>query len=873
MSFEISQRVAELGPIDLYVSEAEYGSLKRLMRTLWQDAYWTSDEQYLALAFLRGYTFYREPSEHDSSFWTGFYTELDLYQEIPSPTQYDNLWRAFRASPQLEPLLAFDGRGRAFVTTIDAAWGIRSLRAQALIDFFVAYYREYPGATVTREVIGRILDSPDETVMRQADAYNRIFGAMTRVVNCVLEQELENLSLPQLEAHLTASNIDLGQPNALRYFTNKSSGALETIIRRLRFQRTPQQFGHYLQSVANHLFRLPNGSRSLARNLTLSALSYGRYLDLSTGEEHAVVPSARVSLQMLERLPFETYTEVTGFCAYVARNAFSAESGRNLEKSVPFYSSSGLRHLWFGKTQKGVRLQIGSDVHPGSVGWAAETLTRLDWTSEGTPSLKSVLKLSTFLPDAPKNLTVEAGEAEFNASTNQQDQQFIFDLPLSGLMVRFGTLATWNWTTDELLFSATGSQVTAKTLKYGPKTLYLVSSAPPRLRSPGVSFERVAASIPIWRILWDGRTSLKFNSWVIEAPLRAPRHHLSSKAKRSRSDITIHYQQSTYQQDDLIEIELYDPPLIGAVLRVAERQFVPCGRTFLVRDLPAGTYIPELILNDEVIAELSEVRVLPPLVWEFPKDSILIQGHTYASRVVLPDGRFETFRWKPQLDSTGQTIHSRHEICIDEFSLPFELEAACFTVHCLDPKTVQPIRELRKLDDETFDLKVWNPYARDFPIQVRLSSAPERSVTLAELVSLQPTSRDQLLVEVCTDKRSESWSLVTKVPIHVKPVVSGFKIEQGYCFVNLSGPSDLTLRIDELEPRSNKLVTRKLVLGSDTTQRIRLVHPEKLRKILVSLHVSTYSNAAEVIRLEHLASPLFDFQNSLKRGVGWSTRD
>lgn len=867
---EVARRVRESGPIDVYLSETEYDALKEVMRSLWRDPRWSAEERLFALAFLRGYTFYREPSEHESRFWQGFHSELGLDQGLPLPWQYNNLWDAFSSNPDLSPLLAYDGRGRAFVTTIDAAWGIRSLRAQALTDFFIKYYLEYPGEVITRDLMQHILDNPDESILRQAPAYDRIFRAMNGVISAVLEHDLEELAVDQLETELLTLGVDLGQPNALRYFVNKSSGALDTILERLRFQRTIPQFRRYLQRFPNRQFVSPSGSNRSGSDLADAELAYGRYFDISSNEDHFVVPATHVSLQLLESLPLGAFSAVAGFATYIARTPFFAQIGSISEASVPLYTRLGPRHLWLGNVSKGTRLEVKGIVHPRCVGWEAAVATRLVWKKD-IPKLQGSLSLNTCLPDGSMLLKVTAGNEAFTVPAIGQGR-FIFDLPRENLDVHFETFETWTWPAKNRLFTAQGNEVSPGAHRHGPRTLYLVAKTPPGLDRPGVQFEPIPGPLPLWRICWDGAAPLRLGAWEINAPFRELRRNAAPNRQRRRSDIHLTLLDGIYEQGSRIEIDLDGSLPPGATLRIDNQMFAPRGKTFFVDYLAVGTYVPEIVQGNEVVAELEPLRVIPHLKWEFPRDSVLISGHTYVTRLVLPDGRFETFRWKPRLDFKGQPVKFFHNLELDDFQVRFELEADCYAAKFVVADSDEPLAELRGLAPGTHDLQVHNPYDRDLSLRLRLASAPNAAVAPHEVGDLKPTARDQLLVEICTDKRSDLWSVVTRADVRVKPVVSGFKIEGGFCSVYLLGPKDFRIRLEELEPRSGKLVAREIEVSPGNPQRFKLSHPEKLRPILVRLGVTTASEPGEYVWLEQTSPPHFDLEDYLQRGVGWSVR-
>lgn len=373
----IVEQVRDQGPIDLYLSKNDYGKLKTKMRHLWDEKNnWSDDEKLLVLAFLRGYTFYRDLSDKERSFWRSFYEELKLRFENndPKSKQRDNLWGAFRAHPETNRTKIVSRRRngtdeREFVKTIDAVWGIRSLHSKQLIDFFVAYYRRKPGKSVTADVMRPILrdigENPDDH-LHQLASYKRVFASMTRAVNVILTYELEEFadSRKRLKAELVQRDVDLGNsPNALDYFMKKSSTAIRDIITKLRRQRTPKQFKKYLRKLPkNKQIKTPMGSTRRVDSLVNSDLPYGWYEEYKANKryEHEVTPDARISLHVLEDSKLDTFDDFGDIILYISKKPFQARVGSQTVSSEPFYTRSRqVRHFWIGT--RGSFVEITTD--------------------------------------------------------------------------------------------------------------------------------------------------------------------------------------------------------------------------------------------------------------------------------------------------------------------------------------------------------------------------------------------------------------------------------------------------------------------------------------------------------------------------------
>jgi hypothetical protein len=229
-------RLDEQGPIALHVEPGEYTLLRTAVGRVWgTPTGWMKKERQLILAYLRAYTFYRELSEDEQQFWHSFHRELGLAEVPLTNAQYDALWTVLSshdAVASVQQYISPDRRRRAFVRTIDAAWGIRVMRAQELIEFFDRYYNTTPGQVIDRALLKHLVPAAEEHLLRQAPMYDRIFRQMVEVVDHLVEQDPAVARLPPiaLVAHLREAGVALGEPNPVMYFAHKSEHALARLV-------------------------------------------------------------------------------------------------------------------------------------------------------------------------------------------------------------------------------------------------------------------------------------------------------------------------------------------------------------------------------------------------------------------------------------------------------------------------------------------------------------------------------------------------------------------------------------------------------------------------------------------------------------------
>jgi len=243
-SVSLMERLEVQGPIDLYVEFEEYPLLRQEAHRLWlkDSSRWASQLQNarLFLAFLRGYTFYRELPENDMQFWSNFHAELGIAQLRPEKHQYDALWQVLHSDPRTAAhchvSLGEERDRREFVRAIREAWGFRSLSARALTNVFVTYYNTSAGEPLNTALLQQLLPAPDEATLRQVRTYDRIFRALTGVVDhlLVVGPELARLPAAELSQRLREDGLNLGEPNVVSFLAHKSEMALWEVLTRVR---------------------------------------------------------------------------------------------------------------------------------------------------------------------------------------------------------------------------------------------------------------------------------------------------------------------------------------------------------------------------------------------------------------------------------------------------------------------------------------------------------------------------------------------------------------------------------------------------------------------------------------------------------------
>jgi hypothetical protein len=273
------------GPIDMTLSLEELQSLRECVYMLWQQPKtWGSREQQLILAYLRGYTLYRELEVQESQFWPRFHSDLGSHLQAPPNDLYDALEKAMKSDPRIAGLFITRSQ-REFVMTMNHIWGIRALRAAELVRLFKRYYLRHAGSPITEALMRDLLAGTDpaaiEVALRQRSVYQSLFHSLTRIVQTIIEQDwsIEPFDASVLIEQLQNQGINISTPNPILFFEERAPNALAELIADLRriprirqvAKRTAQEihvrlkpgYVYASQPVTLEFDRLPTGIKSL----------------------------------------------------------------------------------------------------------------------------------------------------------------------------------------------------------------------------------------------------------------------------------------------------------------------------------------------------------------------------------------------------------------------------------------------------------------------------------------------------------------------------------------------------------------------------------------------------------------------------------
>lgn len=240
---------------------------------------------------------------------------------------------------------------------------------------------------------------------------------------------------------------------------------------------------------------------------------------------------------------------------------------------------------------------------------------------------------------------------------------------------------------------------------------------------------------------------------------------------------------------------------------------------------------------------------------------ILIEGQVYAGEVRLYDGRFQTFRWQAQ---RGRSVHCQVAFEEGEY-VTFNIEADCLALRFQYVSTGESAHTLSTLDPSVVTTVFYNPYRRNWLLRFSLASEP--SVFAPSLSELYPYSRDHLLVEVCTDGRSDLWQPLAHASIQLKPLFETCEVVNNKVLLMIRGPRETRIHITErstTNPSSPLRRTLEPQLG--IPMQVALTYPAPFQSILVD--VTLVANDHHETRTI-VAPPRFSLEEALLSGLGW----
>lgn len=870
---DILTRLDKDGPIDIFISEVEYAELKEHIAPLWEAEAFYGNNQKLFLAFLRGYTFYKDVSENENAFWQSFHEELDIIQEPLKNTQYDIIWRCLGLYEETEALRIRDPNRRQFVKSIDTIWGITSFKASEVISAFIRYYREFPGKRLTTTIMAKILDFSDNSPDRQLENYYRVFKGMTDIVDYILEHDVDTFDIEALEAELGYADIKLGSPNALRYFANKSQTALESIITKLRLQRTPLQFKKYLKLVPLHRIVTPDGKEVLARNLQGEiTLPYGKYIELDSEEDliHHVVPDARISLNILEKLNKNTFCTVAGLEVFISTKTFIIKNADVVEHPQEIFFGGELNYIWTGKVEQGIPLLVNGDIHPRSIG--SSYFIEPVFFYEEKPNIGLTIYFDMFQPNL--------GNTQLLIGDNIYDIEDIsnniisVDVTEDILQIAFESEILLEWQADNQLFTKSGFEIHNDL--YTIDNQFWILGDKPNVSS-NASLTLCLTKPTVWQIDWLDDSPLKINDFTL-IKYNTDDIFKTTKpiAKKPRTDVHVNYHDDCFIADNPIEFSI--PETLSEIthLKIENRYFPVRHGIVIIDNLSAGTYTPTLL--SETYSVLAEpIYVIPTPILMFPNDLRFIEGMTYSTKLAIEDdGRFQSFRFKPFLNELAEPIPSSHEVEIDDGIIAkFDLLCDAFVIRVVDKRNNQVLEKLSNNQIPYIDIHPINNYSREFTLRASLNSDTETHLEFnapydfSQLNSLIPASRDRLVIEALIDGRTKDWKVIGSFLVEGRAILHDLSINNDILACHVDGCSDMQIRVEEITIFSK--ICNTYSLQPKQLNYIKLKRPNKMLDVAVKVYfVYEACSDEQFIKEFKLAPSFLDISKEMHRGVAWS---
>lgn len=234
---ELPQRVLEHGPVTVPITPDEYLQVAREARSIFQRQRLNRNDALVFLAFLKGYTEYREVSEHENKFWESFAKELSLRDFYPHNSMYDWLWWVFDQHPLTSQLKIKVNGKRMAVKTIRSVWGYQIMKATDFNRAFEAYFLNPRKTTLSRDFFMQLFPKGDPNLWHHLDTYQKIFEGLSKVLDVLLDHkgQVDLRSQRSILEVLKDSGCVFEEPHPVKYMFCKSETTLSNLVERLRY--------------------------------------------------------------------------------------------------------------------------------------------------------------------------------------------------------------------------------------------------------------------------------------------------------------------------------------------------------------------------------------------------------------------------------------------------------------------------------------------------------------------------------------------------------------------------------------------------------------------------------------------------------------
>ena len=171
--------------------------------------------------------------------------------------------------------------------------------------------------------------------------------------------------------------------------------------------------------------------------------------------------------------------------------------------------------------------------------------------------------------------------------------------------------------------------------------------------------------------------------------------------------------------------------------------------------------------------------------------ALIIENQVYYGEAVNSAGVSQAFKWSARRSPKGEKLPVTIEFELAGQSHHFSFIPASLAVRAFQDGQV--VSAITTLNPERLELRVFNPYQREFNLRYRVTSQPDDQVS--QLAALRPQAQDQLLIEAEVNRRTKKWSKLALIPLELTPQILATTRQDGVLEVEVAGAGELELKV------------------------------------------------------------------------------
>lgn len=171
--------------------------------------------------------------------------------------------------------------------------------------------------------------------------------------------------------------------------------------------------------------------------------------------------------------------------------------------------------------------------------------------------------------------------------------------------------------------------------------------------------------------------------------------------------------------------------------------------------------------------------------------ALIIENQVYYGEASNSDGISQAFKWSARRSPAGEKLPVTIEFQLAGQPYRFSFIPASLAVRAFQDGQV--VSTITALSQERLELRVFNPYQRDFDLRYSVTSQPDEQVS--KPAELRPQAQDQLLIEALVNRTTEKWSKLALIPLELTPQILATAWQDGSLAVEVAGAGELELKV------------------------------------------------------------------------------